>query len=59
VVIFTPNQIFIPVAYLGIVGSRRVFSGINPNYTASGRSALFYSKKQNLMNGIMKRRRIN
>ncbi|KAL1957003.1 hypothetical protein VTO42DRAFT_6492 [Malbranchea cinnamomea] len=35
VVIFTPNHIFIPVAYLGIAGSRRIFSGINPNYTSS------------------------
>ncbi|KAF2095601.1 acetyl-CoA synthetase-like protein [Rhizodiscina lignyota] len=31
--IFTPNQIFVPVTYLGIVGSRRVFSGSNPAYT--------------------------
>jgi acyl-CoA synthetase (AMP-forming)/AMP-acid ligase II len=53
VVIFTPNQIFIPVAYLGIVGSRRVFSGINPNYTTSGKYALFFCRKNyELMNGI-------
>lgn len=36
VVIFTPNQIIVPVAYFGIVGSRRIFSGINPSYTESG-----------------------
>lgn len=36
VLIFTPNHIFVPIAYLGIVGSGRVFSGANPAYTASG-----------------------
>ena len=36
VMIFTPNHIFVPVAYLGIVGSKRVFSGANPAYTISG-----------------------
>lgn len=40
VMIFTPNQKFVPVAYLGIVGSRRVFSGSNPAYTVPGRSLL-------------------
>lgn len=33
VMIFTPNHIFVPVAYQGIVGSCRVFSGANPTYT--------------------------
>ncbi|KAK2745557.1 hypothetical protein FQN57_003682 [Myotisia sp. PD_48] len=33
VVILTPNHIFVPVAYLGIAGSRRIFSGVSPNYT--------------------------
>ncbi|KAI1925363.1 hypothetical protein LOZ65_002900 [Ophidiomyces ophidiicola] len=33
VLILTPNQIFVPVAYLGIIGSRRIFSGINPAYS--------------------------
>lgn len=33
VIILTPNHIFVPVAYLGIVGSGRVFSGANPTYT--------------------------
>lgn len=36
VMIFTPNHIFVPVAYLGIVGSKRIFSGANPAYTISG-----------------------
>jgi acyl-coenzyme A synthetase/AMP-(fatty) acid ligase len=36
VMIYTPNQIFVPVAYLGIVGSKRIFSGANPAYTLSG-----------------------
>jgi long-subunit acyl-CoA synthetase (AMP-forming) len=35
VMIFTPNHIFVPVAYLGIVGAGRVFSGANPIYTVS------------------------
>ena len=36
VMIFTPNHIFVPVAYLGIVGSGRVFSGANSIYTVAG-----------------------
>ncbi|KAF2852470.1 acetyl-CoA synthetase-like protein [Plenodomus tracheiphilus IPT5] len=35
VMILTPNHIFVPVAYLGIVGSKRIFSGANPTYTVS------------------------
>ncbi|KAF2186724.1 acetyl-CoA synthetase-like protein [Zopfia rhizophila CBS 207.26] len=35
VMIYTTNHIFVPVAYLGIVGSRRIFSGANPAYTLS------------------------
>lgn len=33
VMIYTPNHIFVPAAYLGIVGSSRAFSGANPIYT--------------------------
>ncbi|KAH8170475.1 AMP-binding enzyme domain-containing protein [Sarocladium implicatum] len=33
VMICTPNQIFVPVAYLGIVGAGCIFSGANPAYT--------------------------
>ncbi|KAJ5681833.1 uncharacterized protein N7477_001773 [Penicillium maclennaniae] len=33
VMIITPNHIFVPVAYQGIVGSGRIFSGVNPTYT--------------------------
>ncbi|KAK1623980.1 4-coumarate-CoA ligase [Colletotrichum phormii] len=33
VLICTPNQIFVPVAYLGIVSVGCVFSGANPAYT--------------------------
>ena len=36
VMIFTPNHVFVPVAYLGIVGSGRIFSGANSIYTMSG-----------------------
>lgn len=31
--IFTPNHIFVPVAYLGIAGNGYAFSGANPIYT--------------------------
>lgn len=33
VMICTPNHIFVPVAYLGIVGAGCIFSGSNPAYT--------------------------
>jgi len=39
VMILSPNHIFVPVAYLGIVGSKRIFSGGNPAYTVSGKSS--------------------
>ena len=35
VMIFTPNHINVPIVYMGIVGSRRIFSGANPVYTQS------------------------
>lgn len=31
--IYSPNHIYIPVAYLGIVGGSRCFSAVNPVYT--------------------------
>ena len=31
--IFSPNTVFVPVAYLGIAGSSRIFSAANPAYT--------------------------
>ncbi|KAM3069131.1 hypothetical protein ACMFMG_010656 [Clarireedia jacksonii] len=33
VMLFTPNHIFVPVAYFGIVGGGYAFSGANPSYT--------------------------
>ncbi|KAK5128233.1 hypothetical protein LTR85_002900 [Meristemomyces frigidus] len=33
IMIYTPNHIFVPAAYLGIVGSCRAFSAANPIYT--------------------------
>ncbi|PQE08981.1 4-coumarate- ligase 2 protein [Rutstroemia sp. NJR-2017a WRK4] len=33
VMIYTPNHVFVPVAYLGIVGAGYSFSGANPLYT--------------------------
>ena len=41
VLIFTPNHVFVPVAYMGIVGSGRIFSGINPAYSVNGRPFSF------------------
>lgn len=41
VLIYTPNHIFVPVAYLGVVGAGRVFSGANPAYGVEGRSSSF------------------
>jgi 4-coumarate--CoA ligase len=38
VMIYTPNHVFVPVAYLGIVGAGCVFSGANPAYTLPGKS---------------------
>ncbi|WPG98840.1 acetyl-CoA synthetase-like protein, protein [Acrodontium crateriforme] len=35
VLIYTPNHIFVPVAYLGIVGNTRAFSAVNPIYTVN------------------------
>jgi hypothetical protein len=35
--IFTPNHIFVPVAYLGIVSAGAAFSGANPAYTVLGK----------------------
>ncbi|QDS70190.1 hypothetical protein FKW77_006485 [Venturia effusa] len=35
VMMLTPNHIYVPAAYLGIVGSRRIFSAANPIYTVS------------------------
>jgi acyl-CoA synthetase (AMP-forming)/AMP-acid ligase II len=37
VMIYTPNHIFVPVAYLGIVGAGYIFSGANPAYTLPGK----------------------
>lgn len=36
IMICSPNHIFVPALYLGVVGSGRVFSGANPTFTADG-----------------------
>lgn len=36
VMVVTPNHIYVPVAYLGISGSCRIFTGVNPAYSADG-----------------------
>lgn len=41
VMIYSPNHIFVPTAYLGIVGCGRIFSGTNPAYTLPGKSSPF------------------
>ena len=45
VLIFTPNHIFVPVAYLGVVASKRIFSGVNPIYTVPGKLDVLYECK--------------
>ncbi|KAL9607810.1 MAG: hypothetical protein Q9167_007315, partial [Letrouitia subvulpina] len=42
VMIFTPNHVFVPAVYMGIVGTLRTFSGANPTFT---RSELAYQLK--------------
>lgn len=37
VMLFTPNHIFVPVAYLGIVGGGYTFSAANPAFTLRGK----------------------
>lgn len=37
VLIYTPNHIFVPAAYLGIVAGGFAFSGANPVYTSNGK----------------------
>ena len=39
--IVSPNHIFVPIAYLGAVGSGRIFSGANPLYTVDGTEDLY------------------
>jgi acyl-CoA synthetase (AMP-forming)/AMP-acid ligase II len=36
VLVCSPNHLFVPVAYLGIIGYGAIFSGINPTYTVQG-----------------------
>lgn len=36
VMLCSPNSIFVPAAFLGIVGAGYVFSGANPTYTVPG-----------------------
>lgn len=40
VMMFSPNHIFVPVAYLGIVGYGAVFSGLNPASSLNGMEGL-------------------
>jgi 4-coumarate--CoA ligase len=35
---FSPNHIYMPVAYLGVLSCGAIFSGLNPAYTAEGRA---------------------
>lgn len=38
VLMYSANHIFVPVAYLGVAGSGRIFSGCNPAYGVNGRT---------------------
>ena len=44
--VVSPNHIFVPIAYLGIVGSGRIFSGANPSFTANGTSTSQFWQRQ-------------
>jgi acyl-CoA synthetase (AMP-forming)/AMP-acid ligase II len=44
VMIYTPNHIFVPVAYLGIVGAGYAFSGANPVYTLPGKFKIAWAQ---------------
>lgn len=46
VMICSPNSIFVPVAFLGIVGAGYIFSGANPAYTVPGTSLHSSSSNQ-------------
>ncbi|GME22542.1 4-coumarate-ligase [Neofusicoccum parvum] len=46
--IYTPNHILVPAAYMGIVGSGRIFSGANPAYTESVKNAIAAGRKAGL-----------
>lgn len=49
VLIFTPNHVFVPVAYLGIAGGGYVFSGANPVYNVTGKIFLLYGFEVTVM----------
>ncbi|RMZ76523.1 hypothetical protein DV738_g4919, partial [Chaetothyriales sp. CBS 135597] len=34
IMVFSPNHLYVPVAYLAAAGSQRLFTGANPSYTA-------------------------
>ena len=38
VMMYSSNHIFVPVLYLGVAGSGRIFSGCNPAYGVDGRT---------------------
>lgn len=35
IMVFSPNHIYVPMAYLAAAGSKRIFTGANPSYTKS------------------------
>ncbi len=39
--VFTPNHIYVPVAYLGVLSCGAIFSGLNPAYTVDGEASKF------------------
>ena len=49
VMLVSPNHIFVPVAYLGVVGHGFIFSGANPIYTAEGEP---FGLRQGLINHL-------
>jgi 4-coumarate--CoA ligase len=60
VMVYTPNHLYVSMAYLGAAGSCRMFTGANPTYTANEvthqlntiEAALFFVHPDLLENGI-------
>lgn len=52
--VVTPNHVFVPVAYLGTVGSGRIFSGANPVYSADGTNIYLKNVKRKFLGLALK-----
>lgn len=46
VLMYSANHIFVPIAYLGVAGSGRIFSGCNPAYGIDGMWAKYMTSSK-------------